>query len=91
MAIGPRRPSFYIAVLSLGFVLGGFLSELLDKLLPQGSPAEAFLTLSVTPSIGPLHVDLLLFGATVGPFALKVSLLGLVGVVLAYMLARSIF
>ncbi len=91
MAIGARRPLFYIGVLSLGFVLGGFLSELLEKVLPQGSPAEVFLTWSVKPSIGPLHVDLLLFSATVGPLALEVSLLGLVGVVLAYMLARSIF
>jgi hypothetical protein len=36
-------------------------------------------------------MDLLLFSATVGPIALRVSLLGIVGIVLAYMLARSLF
>jgi len=77
--------------LSLGFVLGAFLSELLKKVFPEDSPAFAFFTWTVTPTIGPVHVDLLLFTATIGPLALDVSLLGLVGVVLAYMLARSIF
>lgn len=90
MAIGPRQPLFYVGVLSLGFVLGGFLSALLDRFLPEG-PAADFFTWTVTPSIGPLHVDLLIFSATVGPMAVSVSLLGLVGVGLAYMLARSIF
>ncbi len=90
MAIGPRRPLFYIGVLSIGFVFGGFLSALLARLLPE-SPAKEFFTWTVTPSVGPFHVDLLLFSATVGPLALRVSLLGIVGIVLAYMLARSLF
>ena len=90
MAIGPRRPLFYLGVLTMGFVLGGFLSALLDRFLPAG-PAKEFFTWTVTPSIGPFHVDLLILGATIGPIALRVSLLGLVGIVLAYMLARSLF
>lgn len=90
MAIGPRRPLFYMGVLSLGFVLGGFLSELLKRFLPD-SAAKEFFTWTVTPSIGPLHIDLLILSFSVGPVALDVSLLGLVGVVLAYMLARSLF
>ncbi len=90
MAIGPRRPLFYIGVLSLGFVFGGFLSALLDRFLPEG-PATDFFTWTVTPSIGPFHVDLLIFSATIGPLAVSVSLLGLVGIGLAYMLARSLF
>ncbi len=90
MAIGPRRPLFYIGVLSLGFVLGGFLSALLGRFLPEG-PAKEFFTWTVTPSVGPVHMDLLIFTATIGPIGLHVSLLGLVGVILAYMLARSLF
>ena len=90
MAIGPRRPVFYISVLALGFVLGGFISALLRRFLPEG-PAKEFFTWTVTPSIGPLHLDLIIFSLTVGPFALQVSLLGLVGIVLAYLLARSLF
>ena len=90
MAIGPRRPLFYIGVLSLGFVFGGFISALLERFLPAG-PATDFFTWQVTPSVGPFHVDLLIFSATVGPLAVDVSLLGLVGIGLAYMLARSLF
>ena len=90
MAIGPRRPLFYVGVLSLGFVFGGFLSALLVRFLPEG-PAKELFTWTVTPSIGPLHVDLLIFSATIGPLAVQVSLLGLVGVILAYLLARSLF
>ncbi len=90
MAIGPRRPLFYAGVLSFGFVLGGFLSALLRRFLPEG-PAKEFFTWTVTPSVGPVHMDLLIFNATLGPIGLDVSLLGLVGVILAYMLARSLF
>lgn len=90
MALGPRKPLFYMGVLSLGFVFGGFLSALLNWFLPE-SPAKQFFTWTVTPSIGPLHADFLIFSATVGPVALRVSLLGLVGIVLAYMLARTLF
>lgn len=90
MAIGPRRPLFYTGVLSVGFVFGGFLSALLERFLPN-SAAREFFTWTVRPSVGPLHIDLLIFSATIGPVVVAVSLLGLVGVVLAYMLARSLF
>ena len=90
MAIGPRRPMFYVSVLAIGFVLGGFISALLRRFLPEG-PAKEFFTWTVTPSVGPLHLDLIIFSLTIGPVALQVSLLGLVGIVLAYLLARSLF
>ena len=90
MAIGPRRPLFYVSVLTAGFVLGGFLSALLRRFLPPG-PAKEFFTWTVTPSVGPVHLDLLVLSVTLGPIGLDVSLLALVGVVLAYLLARSLF
>lgn len=90
MAIGPRRPLFYVGVLAVGFVLGGFLSALLKWLLPE-SPAKTFFTWTVTPSIGPLHLDLVILHMTLGPIGLQVSLLALVGVILAYLVARSLF
>ncbi len=90
MAIGPRKPVFYVSVLALGFVLGGFLSALLKRFLPDG-PAKEFFTWTVAPSIGPVHLNLIIFSVTLGPLALQVSLLGLVGIVLAYLLARSLF
>lgn len=90
MAIGPRRPLFYVTVLGLGFVLGGFLSALLGRFLPDG-PAKEFFTWTVAPEVGPVHLDLLILSLTLGPIALRVSLLGLVGIILAYLLARSLF
>ena len=90
MPLGPRRPAYYVSVLALGFVIGGFLSSSLDRFLPEG-PAKEFFTWTVRPSVGPVYIDLLIFSATIGPVVVAVSLLGLVGVVLAYMLARSLF
>ena len=90
MSIGPRRPAFYVTVLAIGFVLGGFLSALMDRFLPQG-PAKEFFTWTVSPSVGPFHVNLLVVNMTLGPIGIQVSLLALVGVVLAYLVARSLF
>ncbi len=90
MAIGPRRANFYLAVLAIGFVVGGFLSALLDRFLWPG-PAKDFFTWTVNPSIGPFHVNLLVVNMTLGPIGVHVSLLALVGVILAYLIARSLF
>jgi uncharacterized protein DUF4321 len=45
----------------------------------------------VTPSLGPLTVDLVILKFAVGPVAVDVSLLSLLGVLLAYLIARSLF
>lgn len=90
MANVPRRPRFYLGVLTAGFVLGGFLSALLERVLPSGAPREV-LTFSVTPTFGPVSINLLVLSFTLGPVGINVSLLAVVGVILAYLLARSLF
>ena len=90
MANVPRRPLFYLGVLSSGFVLGGFLHTLLSRVLPEGAPRQV-LTFAVTPSIGPFSLNLLVLSFTIGPIAVTVSAMAVVGVVLAYLLARSLF
>lgn len=90
MARGPRRPLFYLGVLGSGFVLGGFLHVLLRRFLPQGA-AKEFFTTAVTPTFGPVHLDLLVVSITLGPIGLEVSLLSVLGVVVAYFVARSLF
>ena len=90
MSIGPRKAGFYVSVLGIGFVVGGFLSALMDRFLPQG-PAKEFFTWTVNPSIGPFHINLLVVNMTLGPIEFYVSLLALVGVILAYLVARSLF
>lgn len=85
-----RRPLFHGIVLAVGFVIGGFMTQFSRKFLPVGAVKE-FLTTGVTPSLGPLQVDLVILKFALGPVALDVSLLSLVGVLIAYLIARSLF
>ncbi len=90
MASGPRRPRFYLGVLAAGFVTGGLLASLLERFLPE-SAARSFFTAAVTPTMGPVSVDLLVVSFTLGPLGLHVTVLSLIGVALAYYGARSLF
>ena len=85
-----HRPGFHALVLSIGFVVGGFLNVICRRFLPVGAVKE-FLTTGVTPSLGPLQIDLVLLKFALGPIALDVSLVSLLGVLLAYLIARSLF
>jgi hypothetical protein len=92
MARGPskHRPVFHLLVLASGFVVGGLLTQVARRFLPAGAVKE-FLTTGVTPAVGPLPVDLIILNFAVGPIALDVSLLSLLGVLIAYLIARSLF
>lgn len=92
---GPRpparhRPGFYALILTVGFIAGGAMNALARRFLPAGAVKE-FLTTGVTPSFGPLQIDLVILKFVLGPVALDVSLLSLLGVVIAYLIARSLF
>lgn len=90
MAIGPKRPRFYLGVLIAGCIVGGFLSALMERFLPE-SAARSFFTYSATPTLGPVSVDLLVVSFTLGPVGLSVSVMSLIGVAVAYYAARSLF
>ncbi len=92
MARGPskQRPLYHILVLSCGFVAGGLITEVARRFLPAGAVKE-FLTTGLNPSVGPIPIDLLILKVTLGPIALDVSLLSLLGVLIAYLIARSLF
>lgn len=85
-----HRPGYHAIILAIGFVVGGFLTQFARLFLPAGAVKE-FLTTGVTPSIGPLSMDLVIIKFGLGPIALDVSLLSLVGVLAAYLIARSLF
>ncbi len=85
-----RGALFHTVVLSSGFIAGGVLQQAGRKFLPPGA-AKEFFTTGVTPSIGPMPVDLVILKFALGPIALDVSLLSLLGVLVAYLIARSIF
>ena len=90
MASGPHRPGFYIGVLVAGFISGGLLTSLLRQSLPE-SAARTFFTSTWTANFGPVSADLLVISFTLGPIGLHVSILSLIGVLLAYLIARSLF
>jgi len=45
----------------------------------------------VTPTFGPLSIDLVIVKFALGPVALDVSIVSLLGVLVAYLIARSLF
>ena len=90
MATGPHRPGFYLGVLIAGFIVGGGLTTLLRQTLPD-SAARTFFTSTWTANFGPVSADLLVINFVLGPIGLNVSLLSLIGVLVAYLIARSLF
>jgi hypothetical protein len=85
-----RGSPFYALVLASGFIVGGVLQQVGRNFLPPGTVKTVF-TQGVTPSLGPLPVDLVILKFALGPIALDVSLLSLLGVLVAYLIARSLF
>jgi hypothetical protein len=81
---------FHGIVLAAGFIVGGLLTQVGRRFLPPGA-AKEFFTTGVAPSFGPLRIDLVILNFSLGPVALDVSLLSLLGVLVAYLIARSIF
>ena len=80
----------YLAVLTLGLLAGSLLGEILARYLPEGV-AKSFFTNSVTGQFGPVSLDLIAIGITLGPLSIAVNIMTIVGVVLAAYLFRSFF
>ena len=85
-----HRPGFHAIVLAAGFVVGGFMTAAARQWMPAGAVKE-FLTYGVTPSLGPLKVDLVILSFIVGPVTIDIAFLSLVGILVAYLIARSLF
>ncbi len=86
-----RRGSlFHTIVLAAGFIIGGLFTQVGRRFLPPGA-AKEFFTTGVSPAFGPLSIDLVILKFALGPVVLDVSLLSLLGVLLAYLIARSLF
>ena len=85
-----HRPVFHAVTLAIGFVVGGALTQVARQFLPAGAVKE-FFTAGVHPAIGPAELDLVIIKFVLGPVVLDVSLLSLLGVLIAYLIARSLF
>ncbi len=85
-----RNFAVYTVVLTGGLLAGSLIGELLARFLPAGV-ARDFFTTSVAGAFGPVSVDLIAVGLTLGPLTLYVNLMSLVGVAVAAYLYRVFF
>jgi hypothetical protein len=74
--------------LVLGLFLGGLLTELSVRFLPDSGPRD-FLTYSVSASVGPFYLDLVAVSITLGPLVLTLNVLTLVGIGIVAFVTRS--
>jgi hypothetical protein len=84
------RWKFHTLVLTIGMMAGGMIQSIARQFLPAG-PAKEFLTTGLTPYVPAVRVPLILLEFTLGPVAIDVSLLSLLGILIAYLIAKSLF
>jgi len=72
----------------VGLVLGALLTELTVRFLPE-SAAREFFTTSVAAAFGPLVIDLVAVGLTVGPLVLHLNALSVVGFLIVMLASRA--
>ena len=85
-----NRLWYHAIVVTIGMVVGGMFQSIARQFLPAG-PAKEFLTAGFAPYLEPQTIPLILLKFTVGPVAIDVSVISLLGVLLAYLIARSLF
>jgi hypothetical protein len=85
-----RSLRFHAIVVTIGLVIGGTLQGISRQFLPSG-PAKEFLTAGLSFYLEPQPLNLILLRFTLGPLALDISLVSLLGLLLAYLIARSLF
>ena len=82
-----RSPWRIATILALGFILGALLTKLSLWFIPEG-PFREFFTTTVSASVGPVSVDLLVIAITLGPLVLNVNLFSVAGVLVVAYVAR---
>lgn len=83
-----KRFSVYLAILIIGMLLGGYLGEFLSTIMPDGVAKDFFLT-SVVGQFGPVSLNLMIIALTLGPLVLKINLVSVLGLFIAFYLFRS--
>ena len=83
-----RRIGRLLLALLIGLVLGALLTELAVGFLPE-SATRTFFTTSVAAAFGPLVVDLVAVGLTLGPLVFHLNALSLVGILVVLLGARA--
>lgn len=89
MSVGVRRRlGRLVLVVFIGLVLGALLTELAVRFMPE-SAAREFFTTSVAAAFGPLVIDLVAIGVTLGPLVFHLNALSVLGVLVVALGARA--
>jgi len=83
-----RRVGRLVLVILIGLVFGALLTELAVRFMPESAAREFFST-SVAAAFGPLVVDLVAIGITLGPLVFHLNALSVVGVLVVGLGARA--
>ena len=83
-----RRAGRFVMVVLVGLLLGALLSELAMRFMPDSSARE-FFTTSVAAAFGPLSIDLVAVGLTLGPLVLRLDFLSVLGVLVVALAVRT--
>ncbi|CAN5533049.1 hypothetical protein BH24GEM3_BH24GEM3_17870 [soil metagenome] len=83
-----RRVGRLLLVVVIGLVLGALLTELAVRFMPE-SAAREFFTTSVAAAFGPLVIDLVAMGITLGPLVFHLNALSVVGVLVVALGAKA--
>lgn len=82
-----RRVGRLLVVLLVGLVLGALFTELAVRFMPE-SAAREFFTTSVAAAFGPLVIDLVAVGLTLGPLVFHINALSIVGFIISFLALR---
>jgi hypothetical protein len=82
-----RRVGRLLLVILVGLVLGALMTELAVRFMPE-SAAREFFTTSVAAAFGPLVIDLVAVGLTLGPLVFNLNALSVVGFIIAFLVLR---
>jgi hypothetical protein len=83
-----RRVGRLLLVVLIGMVLGALLTELAVGFMPE-SAAREFFTTSVAAAFGPLVIDLVAVGLSLGPLVFHLNALSVVGILIVALGARA--
>jgi hypothetical protein len=82
-----RRLGLVALVFFLGVIVGSVVGELIGALLPEGNVLRELFVTGATFTVGPVPVDLIVIGFTLG-FTLKVNLISVLGIVVVALILR---
>ena len=89
MNVALRRRAGRLLLASLvGIILGALLTELAVRFMPESATRE-FFTTSVAAAFGPLVIDLVAVGLTLGPLVFHLNALSVVGVLIVMLAAKT--